>query len=113
MSVSSSEFVQSGAGQYTTTYEIEPGKGRDIEVRIAANQIGDFNVTGRVVYYFGDNIKDGEDYTLDLPIHVEDPNPQPAPEDKSLTIPDIPGFGVTGLVMILMLAYILRRNGEK
>ncbi|HPS89915.1 MAG TPA: hypothetical protein PLC35_08095, partial [Methanosarcina vacuolata] len=38
MSVSSSEFVESGAGQYTTTYDIEPGKGRDIEVRIAANQ---------------------------------------------------------------------------
>ena len=73
MSVSSAEFVESGAGQYTTTYEIEPGKGRDIEVRIAANQVGDFNVTGRVVYYFGDNKTDGEDYTLDLPIQVDRP----------------------------------------
>jgi hypothetical protein len=110
MSVSSTEFVESGAGQYTTTYEIEPGKGRDIEVRIAANQNGDFNVTGRVVYYFGDNIKDGEDYTLDLPIHVEDPNPQPTPEPASEILQGIPGFGAASLLMGLMLVYVLRRS---
>jgi len=115
MSVSSTEFVESGAGQYTTTYEIEPGKGRDIEVRIAANQVGDFNVTGRVIYYFGNNKKDGEDCTLDLPIQVEDPAPQPTPESRPdisdiSDILDMPGFGVSGLVFILMLAFILRRN---
>ena len=118
MSVSSSEFVESGAGQYTTTYDIEPGKGRDIEVRIAANQVGDFNVTGKVVYYFGSNKEDGEYYTLDLPIHVEDSNPEPSnPEpsvskDKSITIPvpDIPGFGAASLVMILTMVFLLRRN---
>ena len=27
-------------------------KGRDIGVRIAAKQVGDFNVKGRVIYYF-------------------------------------------------------------
>ena len=118
MSVSSSEFVESGAGQYTTTYDIEPGKGRDIEVRIAANQVGDFDVTGRVIYYFGNNKNDGEDKTLDLPIHVEDSNPEPsnpepsASEDKSVTIPipDIPGFGAASLVMILTMVFILRRT---
>ncbi len=110
MSVSSTEFVESGAGQYTTTYELEPGKGRDIEVRIAANQVGDFNVKGRVVYYFGDNTKDGDDYTLDLPIKVTDPEPQPMIKSKSITIPDVPGLGVPSLVFILLLVFILRRN---
>lgn len=118
MSVSSSEFVESGAGQYTTTYDIEPGKGRDIEVRIAANQVGDFDVTGRVIYYFGNNKNDGEDKTLDLPIHVEDSNPEPsnpepsASEDKSVTIPipDIPGFGAASLVMILTMVFLLRKT---
>lgn len=112
MSVSSTEFVESGAGQYTTTYDIEPGKGKDIEVRIAANQVGDFNVTGRVIYYFGNNKKSGEDQTLDLPINVEDPNPEPPKsEDKSITIPvpDIPGFGAASLVMILIMVFLLRR----
>ncbi|AKB44281.1 hypothetical protein [Methanosarcina vacuolata] len=113
MSVSSSEFVESGAGQYTTTYDIEPGKGRDIEVRIAANQVGDFTVTGKVVYYFGNNKEDGEYYTLDLPIHVEDSTPEtPISEDKSVTIPipDTPGFGAASLVMILIMVFLLRKE---
>ncbi|MBU4492555.1 MAG: DUF11 domain-containing protein [Euryarchaeota archaeon] len=70
MSVTSSEFVQSGAGQFTTTYELEPGKGRDIEVRIKSNQVGDFNVNGRIIYYFGDDKEKAEDQTLNLPIKV-------------------------------------------
>ena len=110
MSISSTEFVESGAGQYTTTYELEPGKGRDIEVRIASNQVGDFNVKGRVIYYFGKDIENAEDYTLDLPIHVDESDPQPTHKDKSVTIPDIPGFGVPGLVLIFMLIFIFRRN---
>jgi hypothetical protein len=40
MSVSSSEFVVSGTGQYTSTFNMEPGMGRDIEVRIRSNQAG-------------------------------------------------------------------------
>ncbi len=94
------------------------GKGRDIEVRIAANQVGDFDVTGRVIYYFGNNKNDGEDKMLDLPIHVDDSNPEPsnpepsASKDKSVTIsvPDIPGFGAASLVMILAMVFLLRRN---
>ncbi|MGB9940189.1 beta-propeller fold lactonase family protein [Methanosarcina sp.] len=110
MSVSSTEFVQSGAGQYTTTYEIEPGKGRDIEVRIAANQVGDFNVTGRIVYYFGDDKEAAEDHALDLPIHIKDPAPQPTPEPASEILQGIPGFGAISLLMVLMLVYALRRK---
>ncbi len=78
-------------------------------MRIAANQVGDFNVIGRVVYYFGDNKTDGEDYTLDLPIQVTDQNSQPTP-DKSVTIPNIPGLEVPSIVFILMLVFIVRRK---
>jgi PGF-CTERM protein len=70
MSVTSSEFVQSGAGLFTASYEIEPGVGRDIEVRMRSNQVGDFVVNGRIVYYFGDDMDDAEDHTLTLPITV-------------------------------------------
>jgi len=70
-SVTSSEFAKSGAGQYTTTYDIESGVGRDIEVRIMPNQIGDdFQVRGRIIYYFGDDSDAREDHTLTLPITV-------------------------------------------
>lgn len=114
MSVSSSEFVESGAGQYTATYDLEPGEGKDIEVRIVANQVGNFNVNGRVVYYFGENKKNVEDYTLDLPIYVKEapdtsevqPMPEPTPETHNATS----GFGVGSITLILLVAFILRRN---
>lgn len=70
MSVTSSGFVVSGAGQYTTTYTLDPGSVKDIEVRIQTNQIGNFIVKGRIVYYFGDNKSTAEDHTLELPIKV-------------------------------------------
>jgi hypothetical protein len=113
MSVSSSEFVESGAGQYTATFDIEPGKGRDIEVKIAANQVGNFNVSGRVVYYFGENMKDGEDNTLDLPIEVADPYTKPTPEqtpDLKSRLLDMPGIVVAGLLVVLILVLILRKK---
>ena len=103
MSVSSSEFVQSGAGQYTTTYELEPGQGRDIEVRIETNQPGDFNVEGRVVYYFGEDTENAEDYTLNLPIKVEKKS-SPVEEES------LPGFKLTSLVLALLVAFILKRR---
>ncbi len=70
MSVTSSDFVTSGAGQYTSIYKLEPGSARDIEVRIKTSQAGDFTVKGRIVYYYGDNISTAEDHTLELPIKV-------------------------------------------
>jgi hypothetical protein len=106
MSVSSSEFVQSGAGQYTTTYDLDPGQGRDIEVRIESNQPGNFNVKGRVVYYFGEDIKNAEDHTLDLPIKV---TAVPDSLEKSLE-KTIPGFGVSNVIFALMSMFILKRN---
>ncbi|MGB9939135.1 hypothetical protein [Methanosarcina sp.] len=102
MSVSSSEFVQSGAGQYTTTYELDPGQGRDIEVRIETNQPGDFNVEGRVVYYFGEDTEKVEDNTLDLPIKVE---AKPYAVKESL-----PGFTLASLVFVLIAVFILKRR---
>ncbi len=70
MSVTSSGFVTSGAGQYTTTYTVDPGVGKDLEVRIKPNQTGDFEVKGRVIYYFGKDKGTTKDHTLTLPIKV-------------------------------------------
>ncbi|MDD5472964.1 MAG: LemA family protein [Candidatus Methanoperedens sp.] len=75
MSVTSSDFVTAGAGQYTTTYKLESGGARDIEVRIKTSQMGDFNVKGRIVYYFGDDKLTAEDHTLELPIKVRAKKP--------------------------------------
>jgi hypothetical protein len=111
MRVSSSEFIDSGAGQYTSTFELEPGKGKDIEVRIAANQIGNFDVKGRAVYYFGDNKTNVFDIPLNLPIQVSDSQPTPIPTTESTPrASSIPELGIVGLVFILIIVFILKRD---
>lgn len=109
MSIISSEFVSSGAGQYTSMYKIETGNGRDIEVRIKSNQVGSFDVKGRIVYYYGDNTSTKEDYTLTLPIKVR-PSTEPT-ESKQIPregeTPKTPGFvSVMAIVSILATAHM-------
>ncbi|MHC1575097.1 MAG: BatD family protein [Candidatus Methanogasteraceae archaeon] len=120
MSVTSSGFAMSGAGQFTSDYEIEPGVGRDIEVAIVANQVGNFTVEGRVVYYFGSDIANAEDYTLELPIRVRSagtgPGPAVTPEEISTYaerggILGLPGFGaVVALIGALIAGVLLRKK---
>ncbi len=105
MSVSSSEFVTSGAGQYTSTFNISTGAGKDIEVRINTNQIGDFNVKGRVIYYFGGDISTAEDSTLNLAITVRPPPPTPV--DERTAVEKTTGLSKNTLIIIGILALIL------
>lgn len=105
MSVVSSGFAKSGAGQFTSDYEIESGVGRDIEVAIVANQVGNFTVEGRVVYYFEDDIKNAEDYMLELPIRVRSVGAGPGPSVTSSgpTPISTPGrlFGLSGFIVLI------------
>lgn len=123
MSVTSSGFAMSGAGQFTSDYEIKPGVGRNIEVAIVANQVGNFTVEGRVVYYFGDDMMNAEDYTLELPIRVRSAGagpgpsvtlsaPTTTPEDQSGTgIFGLPGFkAVFAMIGLLIAALLLKRT---
>lgn len=110
MSVTSSEFVMSGAGIYTTTYLLKPGDGKDIQVSIKTNQVGDFSVQGRIIYYFGDNKTSAEDHTLSLPVKVRKlPNAFPDSEKETT-----PGFGITagieGLLFITLIKYAWKRR---
>jgi len=117
MSVTSSGFAMSGAGQFTSDYEIKPGVGRDIEVRIVANQVGDFVVEGRVIYYFGDDMAGAEDYTLELPIRVRSADAHPPPATPITTstpgnnggILGVPGFKPVHVVIGLLIVLILRK----
>ena len=103
MSVTSSDFVTSGAGQFTSTFNISTGAGRDIEVRIKANQIGDFEVKGRVIYYFGGDISTAEESTLSRPITVRAP---PVPTEAP-PIELVPKFGTNTWILIGIIALIL------
>ncbi|MDO9098976.1 MAG: zinc ribbon domain-containing protein [Candidatus Methanoperedens sp.] len=113
MPVTSSDFVKSGAGQYTATYTIDPGLGRDTEVRIKANQAGDFEVKGRVIYYFGGDRSTVEDSMLNLPIKVRAPVtaaplPTAAPKSSNSYI----YAGIVGLVLILVAIVALKRRSS-
>ncbi|MDP2767784.1 MAG: hypothetical protein Q8O41_10135, partial [Candidatus Methanoperedens sp.] len=95
--------------------ELAPGDGRDIEVRIKSNQVGDFNVNGRIIYYFGEEKDKAEDHTLNLPIKVRKEiastpaqNPTAAPAQKSTL-----GFELIIGISALSLAVILKRRCYK
>jgi Tfp pilus assembly protein PilZ len=105
MSVTSSEFVTSGAGQFTSTYNISTGAGRHIEVRIKTNQAGDFEVRGRVIYYFGNDLSTVEERILSLPIKVR--TPPPTPVDERTTAEKMTGLSKNTLIILGILALIL------
>jgi hypothetical protein len=114
MSVTSSAFAKSGAGQYTTTYELDPGIGKDIEVAIRSNQIGDFDVNGRIIYYFGDDRDGAEDHTLILPITVRaeaDPGVGQTAGKSESEGSSTPGFAaVVAAAGVLLVALLIKRR---
>jgi hypothetical protein len=109
MSVTGSEFVESGAGIYTTKYTLNPGDGKDIEVHIKTNQVGDFNAKGRIVYYFGEDKTKAEDHTLNLPIKVRKEIGSGTTQAQTSAQKSIPGFELfTGISGLFLLAIILK-----
>jgi hypothetical protein len=111
MSVTSTEFSKSGTNQFTANYELDPGDGKDIEVKIKPNQIGDFNVNGRIIYYFGDEKEKAEDHTLPLPIKVRKEPGQTAPVGSADVPAKAPGFGGgIAIIGILFIAIYIRKR---
>ena len=91
-SVTSSAFAKTGAGQYTTTYDIESG-------------------VGRIIYYFGDDSDAREDHMLTLPITVraEAENGEVAERTADTSGSSTPGFAAVVAVIGLLAAYLRRR----
>ncbi len=109
MTVTSSEFSKSGAGQFTADYELAPGDLRDIEVKIKSNQVGEFEVQGRIVYYFDEDSAHAEDQTLRLPIRVRE-SQQPTPAQTQNNWNWLPGFGALLVIAGLVAIYIIKRK---
>lgn len=123
MSVTSAEFTKISAGQFAANYDLAPGDGRDIEINLRSNQVGEFNIKGRVVYYFGEDKENTQDYALDLPVTVRKPtvltdskikSPQQGEVKKGMMGFELIliGAGMIALVIIFSVAiiYILRRH---
>lgn len=109
LSVFSSDYIDSGNGQYTSTFDIKPGQNNAIKLGILANQEGTFNVKGWAHYYYGNNIADAEDYQLNLPIFVSEPQTKTTPMSTPAP-PRTSGFGAVSLVFILIMVFLLKRH---
>ena len=109
MSITSTEFVESGMGQYTATYTVEPGKGRPIGVNIKTNQVGEFNVEGDICYYFGDDKSTVEYRRVVLPVKVNPiSTPTPTGTKPTPSPTETPGFElIFTIVGLLAVAYLV------
>lgn len=112
MSVTSSEFTKTAAGQYASNYELEPGDGRDIEINMRSNEDGEFIVKGKVIYYFGEQKDKSQYYETELPIKVRRPTvltdvkikgPQQSEAKRGMM-----GFEIilTGIGMIAIILFV-------
>ena len=124
MSVTSAIFTKTSAGQFTADFEIEPSEGgREIEIILRPNQVGEFNIKGRVIYYFSNDKENEHDYPLDLPVSVRRPtvltdskikSPQQNGVKKGMMRFEVilMGIGLIAFIIIFSVAlvYILRRH---
>jgi len=119
MSVTSADFTKVSAGQFAADYELKPGDGRDVEIRLRSNQVGEFNIKGRVVYYFGSDSENTQDYALELPVSVRRTTVLTAVEDSKSQPKGLQGFevlllgvGIIAFVIIfsVILIYMLRND---
>ncbi len=110
MSVTSTEFSQGAAGQYTSTYKLDPGASRDIEVRLKPNEAGKFTVEGWVVYYFGDDIKSKKEEILKEPITVRsagDITSTQKPQDEGTSDGSSTILGLIAIIAMIFMAYVI------
>jgi hypothetical protein len=106
MSVTSADFAKVSAGQFSADYSLNPGDGRDIEIRLRSNQVGEFNIKGRVVYYFESDSGNIRDYALDLPVSVRRQTVLTAVDDKNSQPKGLQGFEV-GLLGVGLIAFVI------
>jgi PGF-CTERM protein len=114
MSITSTGFIESGAGMYTATYTVEPGKERHIGVNIRTNQVGKFDVDGDICYYFGGDKTTAEYKNIKLPVKVN-PTPTTMPTGIAPTSSptETPGFElIFAIAGLLAVAYLFRRKKE-
>lgn len=115
VSVVAADFVKSPAGQYTSDFELDPGKGKDIEVTIIPNEAGEFKVTSKITYYFGDNKDDNgyEEVKLDIKASPKESSSSGSVSGNAgqttqpnSTPKEEPGFEIMFSIGILIISYL-------
>jgi hypothetical protein len=101
--------MSGGAGTVTGHFSVPPGSSRTITLHIKGEKVGTFPVHFGGNYWPGTNKDQWNPINLDNSFEVKVPsdNPGPIPEPS---IHGIPGLGVSSLIFILMMVFILRRS---
>ncbi len=113
MSVTSSEFSTDAAGQFSSNFDLEPGAGRDIELSMKPNQVGDFNIKAKIVYYFGEEKNKSEEQIVELLIKVrkdEDQKMTSADDTNAESKERIPGFEEVMAIEGILFSVILYKR---
>lgn len=71
MTIRGSNSVQSGVGQYTSTYQIESGQSRGIRLNLSGTESGTYYIDGSIVYYFNGNTGQTFEENFTLPISIQ------------------------------------------
>ncbi len=101
MSVTSQEFSQTGAGQYSQKGTIVVGEERPVVIKLRANEAGDKNVEATVRYYFEDDKSNITEVLKSQKIKV-----------SAETVPTVtkgvePSGGGSAVVVIIVIAAII------
>ncbi len=85
MSVSSTEHLKAGAGQYIGTYEVDTGQLRHIGLALHPNQPGVFVVEGHLEWYFGEDRDKSQTKIQSFPVTVRSSVTPLDPSERSTT----------------------------
>lgn len=124
VSVVAADFVKTIAGQYTSDFDLDPGKGKDIEVTIIPNEVGEFKVTSKVTYYFGEDKDDNgyEEIRLDIktrpkgssggsPAETTNIGQTTQPISTPKEQPGLPGFEIlSGITILIICFFLIKKN---
>ncbi len=102
-SVTSTEFSQTASGQHSLTGTIEPGMSRNVDVKLKANEAGEKEVAGWVIYYFGDDISTKKEIPLKEKITVG--APEAAQTAKPGGEPSGGGSAIVGIIAIIAIIF--------
>ena len=111
MSVSSTEHLEAGAGQYIGNYEVDAGSLRHIGLTLHANEHGEFLVQGHLEWFFGEDPTTLESRTQNFTVTVQRDGTEPMkpPIRESATAWPLIVVAATAMTTLLLVVVRTRR----
>jgi len=107
LSITSTEFVQTGVGEYSAVYHVKSGESKAIKIFLKPNNAGEFVIRGEVIYYFGNDKENFKKLPISERIIVvssEEELKQQTSSKQEQMINKTPGFEAVLFVIAMVLA---------